>query len=246
VEQLAFVLSLAAVVLFFASGCVVSVRLILLWQRTRKLPELAVALALLGIGPLGFCLMALGRVLYDQSAPAAFGGAGLAIQNLGFAAALVFTWQVFRPDAAWAGALALAGIAGLGGTLALLAASPDEALGVAGHSDIGLKIATLCWASLESLRYWLRMRKRVAVGLTLPLVANRFLLWGFATACGAAAFAIVDAGLVWVSIDSARFAWLRIGLSLFGIAASVCLWLAFVPPESYRRYIASTVAEKDW
>ena len=38
--------------------------------------------------------------------------------------------------------------------------------------------ALYLWTSVESLTWWRRMHRRVALGLADPVVANRFFLWG--------------------------------------------------------------------
>ena len=57
-------LGIAGIAVFFAVGLVVSVRLLGLSRRSRRLPELLAGLGLLGIGPLGFCVMMAGVMLF--------------------------------------------------------------------------------------------------------------------------------------------------------------------------------------
>jgi hypothetical protein len=97
------------------------------------------------------------------------------------------------------------------------------------------------------------MRRRVALGLADPLVANRFVLWSVWT--GALGFA----ALLLLAVRSRAF-WLQlhgvdprvvmpaaipITAALAGIAvvcAGVAVWLAFFPPASYRRWVRAGVA----
>jgi hypothetical protein len=97
------------------------------------------------------------------------------------------------------------------------------------------------------------MRRRVALGLADPLVANRFVLWSVWT--GALGFA----ALLLFAVRSRAF-WLQlhgvdprvvmpaaipITAALAGIAvvcAGVAVWLAFFPPSSYRRWVRAGVA----
>ena len=47
---------------FFLVSLTVGVRLLLLWRRTRQLPELLIGIGVLGIGPVGFGLQMAGAV----------------------------------------------------------------------------------------------------------------------------------------------------------------------------------------
>ncbi len=79
------------------------------------------------------------------------------------------------------------------------------------------------------------MKRRVSLGLAEPIVANRFALWTIASVTGIVflftsvppMFAI---GEVWIAIDLVVFA-------VAGLATAGAYWLAFFPPESFRRYI---------
>jgi hypothetical protein len=97
-------------------------------------------------------------------------------------------------------------------------------------------------------RYARLMRRRVGLALADPLVANRFVLWSVWT--GALSFA----GLVLFAVRSRAF-WLQLNgidpriampaavpltaivAGLAAVSAGVAVWLAFFPPESYRRWL---------
>ena len=58
----------------------------------------------------------------------------------------------------------------------------------------GLQIGALCWGSAEAFGWWLRMHRRVAIGLGDAVVANRLLLWSIgagAAGLGSAIGAVV-------------------------------------------------------
>ena len=79
---------------FFLAGSVVSFRLLALWRQTRQLPELLCGLSMLGIGPLGFCLITAGMLAFPRTPLGAnIVFLGLVIQALGFLFGACFTWK---------------------------------------------------------------------------------------------------------------------------------------------------------
>ena len=65
---------------FFVVALTVGIRLLLLWGRTRQLPELLMGIGVLGIGPVGFGCMLVGAVSHSNPSieNAAFGVGTLA------------------------------------------------------------------------------------------------------------------------------------------------------------------------
>ena len=164
---------------------------------------------------------------------------------------------MFRKDSLGA-TLLVVGIAGALGIewLGLLEASTrgrtmEEILphtrpwGIAIVATLGLVFA---WTGAESLLYYQKLRRRLALGLGDPIVANRMLLWavaGFATVllCGVIAASML-AGMA--PLQSA-LPLCAIGTS--ALVASICWTLAFFPPASYlaallRRQAAVALAER--
>ena len=121
-------LGIAGIAVFFAVGLVVSLRLLGLARRTRQLPELLAGLGLLGIGPLGFCVLMAGVLLF-RGTPLAdvLRISGLGLQALGFVASATFTYRVFRPGSTAARALASAISVGLLGSFVSCALMPTRA-----------------------------------------------------------------------------------------------------------------------
>jgi hypothetical protein len=235
--------------IFLVASLAVGARLLALAARTRELPELALGSTLFIAGGLGGILYFLGT-----SHSSDLGALGLWVRGLGRLCLSVgalslwgFTWRVFRPGnraatalfclAACAIAIGFAGEALAGG---FRGGNFDTVWSCLGFVARGL---AYCWASLESLRYFGLMRRRFRIGLADPLLVNRFLLWGIATT---AAFGIYVVALINLLDHSAHDVaagvfsptW-ALSTSVLGLTSGVCLWLAFLAPAGYRRWIAS-------
>ncbi len=95
----------------------------------------------------------------------------------------------------------------------------------------------ITWAGVESIRYFGLLRKRLALGLADPIVADRFRLWGLAI-LSADAITVFGIGfnLMGQTITSSPIGAVLVGG--FGLATGACLWLAFIPPQAYLERIA--------
>ena len=229
-------------------GAVVGVRVLLLSRRTGQVPELLLGGSLLLYAAIGQPVMIASRPLgaalgYEARV------AALCLSLLAIASSLVclylFTRAVFRP----ASRPALAAV-WLGGGLAAVASvlivtsipltpgdyEPATRLGLALLS-VDFCVA-MAWTATESLLYHRQMKRRLAVGLADPVVANRFLLWG--TGCGVtslvpvAMIACVAAGL-----DVVMHPLPLLLMSVAGVVISACWSLTFFPPARYVRWLAA-------
>jgi hypothetical protein len=228
---------------FFFASLFVGVRLVLLWGRTRGLPELLVGIGVLGIGPVGFGLMTVADL--SRGAAPALSRALLAIALLAVSAGVFaqccFNWRVYHPGQVWVrrtvwavGALLVALY------LVDLRTSSFEGRGLLGASHMGrtvLQVGCLLWGAGEALRYWRMMRRRLRLGIADAVVTNRFFLWGLAAGAAGVGSGI---GLVtqWMTSTAAiEIPWLMLSSSIHGLTAAVAMWLAFVPTEAYKRFI---------
>ena len=228
---------------FFVSSLAIGLRLVWLARRNRGLPELLIGVSILGIGPAGFALMVIAMLLGANRPAVAFvalASAQLAIA-VGGLAAYVFTRTVFRPEAAWARALVWAGAGGFGAAFLGRFATGTYSLPMrldfwtqVGSFDM---IACLLWGSFESLHYYGRMRRRARLGLADAMITNRFLLWGLGI--GSAGLGSLLANVVMMVRGTAMMELdgLTLSNSMFGLAAAVLMWIAFLPPAGYRRWI---------
>ena len=238
-----------SLVIFVVASSVVGVRLLLLTRRTRQLPELLVGLGFATIGLLGYPIAVLsgfGRgSVADMHTDVWF--AGVLVMDAGLACLYAFTARVFRAGRVWAVWLvvALTGgsiVSGSGAWFALHEALPSELsfqvtrgwilLGQIGSG------AGFGWIGVES---WLQLRmaqRRSALGMGDPVIANRFLLWvlfaSFATGMNVANSCALLAG-----VSAAENFWVQAVMAVFGLGAAVAMYLAFLPPAGYLRWLGA-------
>ncbi len=240
---------------FFVASLAVGIHLLTLWWRTRALPELLIGLGVLGIGPVGFGLSTVGtRMLErngdDMTAQAIMIASTVALYG-GTIAKGVFNWRVYHPSSTPVRTVIYAGIGLLAlGFIARLLVfggrppSPSHPLAL---SQSLVQIAVLLWGSYEAIRYFSMMRKRIALGMADPVVCNRFLLWGIgAFAAGFGSLLATGVRLVIAPEAAAPLEpWVLASSSAHGSVAAVAMWLAFVPPSAYVRWIEGRGSARD-
>ena len=234
---------------FFLAATVVGVRLVALWWRTRQLPELLIASGVLGIGTFGFAFSVFAMLAFESHpgwARVLWGTAMLAM-SVGGTTTYVFTWIVFRHPQLWARAIVVLAAALFAGTWLAQLFTTGFAFHPGAMTDpitlvaSGVRIGALAWASIESLAWWRMMRRRGRLGMGNPVVENRFLLWGVgigAAALGSVVGLVVPMLTSLTSMDPV----LQLSSSLHGLAAAVAMWLAFLPPPAYLRWVESRAA----
>jgi hypothetical protein len=223
------------------SSLVVGIRLLLLWRRTRRLPELMIACGILGIGPLSFIFIMVGTSSLEALpglATVCLAGAVLSTSGGAFAAA-VFNWRVFHPDSRTLRRLLIVL------AFAFAGAFLWEAIATGFMDYTGLRMysvlstGVLLWGAAESLRYFAMMRRRGKLGLADPLVTNRFLLWGLGIGAAGVGSAISVAAQVFTGQHMLEVPWVMVSNSLHGLTAAVLMWVAFIPPGFYQRFVES-------
>jgi hypothetical protein len=178
--------------------------------------------------------------LADWMTPLSF--LGRVCTGAGITAVGLFTWQVFRPEARWARALALGSaiFIALGISMSVLRGDWE------GYSALSNpffwlewlgEMTPLVWVGVESFLRYAGARRRAHFGLTDPIVANRFFIWGLFGVAQASAMA----AMVPMSIEYERYGTfsplmdsLMGGLEMLSVAL---VWLTFFPPEFYRRWL---------
>jgi len=227
---------------FFVVSSVVGIRLLLLSHRTRQLPELLIGVGILGIGPLGFGLSMLAAVPGRSTLPGVtLVGCSFLALFIGATSQYLFAWYVFRLRDAWARPLCVAAVLLLAGAYAgdILSNGLINRTRGGAFFWIGtiLRVGVLGWNAAESFAYWLRMRRRLRLGLADPVVTNRFFLWGLGSGFAFLGSCIGGAAIAATGFSSSRLPGLALLLSVHGGLAAIAMWLAFVPPRRYRRWI---------
>jgi hypothetical protein len=235
---------LASAMAFVVAGAGVGVKLLRLARRTRGFPERVVGFSLFVLSGVAWPLMlaAGADALPAPGLRVALAGASLAMA-FGWSGVFLFTWRVFRPGPGWARTLAGVGIsaelaAGLGGTIRALVLPDAAALRTPAPSGLVLLLGAqvvYAWTAVESFRYRALLRRRVPLGLADPVVADRFGLWGWTGVLGGGSIAPATWAMLSGGDPNSLSNHLVIGLC--GLACSGVLYLAFLPPAAYTRFV---------
>lgn len=237
--------------LFVVTVTVVGVRMLMLARRTRGRHELLMGAGMILIGALGFpggAVSGFGRAVGEMNIPLWF--LFTWITQVGLLLIYAFTWQVFRPKAWWGKAIVAGGgllmfVGLVVSAIALASALPDANstavarkgmfIGMAGYSGCFL------WSAIEGFVHHRSAKRRLAIGLADPVVANRFLLWG---CFGVAATAISVSSFIGnaIGVDPMSSPLVLVPMGVLGFAASVAMYLAFLPPASYLARVRASAA----
>jgi hypothetical protein len=244
--------------IFMGVASAAAVRLLLLWRRTRALPELAIGAGLGCMAFVGLPLSAVGRIPALVTTPLGRWSFAVAMFANAFGLFLiyVFTWSVFRRNALWARTLL-----GCVATLLLGFASGASMANLDGENlgaimrralphnmgIIAMTAVAFLWTGIESGVYYRAARLRTSVGLADPVVTNRFLLW----AIGSWTSALLCGGLLvaaWRGMVIAADPIALYGIALAGVVMTSSWYLAFFSPVGYRRWIEGRAGriQADW
>lgn len=238
-------LGLLGVVAFALASAAVGVRLLALARRTRQAPELAMGLAFVVSGAIGFPLLTGASIVVETG-----GSAGLAHVLLALGAFSTFAgyvglgvgcWRIYRPASRWPLAPIALGTAIVAGAGCLVAGATGTAgaatRDAAFWTGVGVGSLTFGWNALESFVLHARLRRRRALGLADPAVVHRVLLWGVGST---AACAMTLHGIALrIAIGPVVADGQRIVSSILGLVAAVAIGLAFFPPAALRRQPAT-------
>jgi hypothetical protein len=234
--------SLAALVAFCVMGAVVGWKVRRLARSGGGEPERHISRCLLGICAIGYPIMMTGQALPFHAAHVAAVFLGVSAVNYGLLSGFRFTRCVFRPEVAWLGP-ALAGVGALlvvqtvGMTWQVAQATPGVQPGSFWTLSSSLVSAVgFGWTALEALAYGSRLRLRVPLGLADPLVVNRVFLWALVGTSSVLINTVNVAGIL-RGINVLQDPVTMLATGVLGSLNSVALWLAFLPPEAYARWI---------
>jgi hypothetical protein len=242
-----------AMLLFVVSCSAVGVRLLWLAKTGGGRPALLCGNGFCLIAMLGFPLgvisgMGVARV-GDVLLPLA--AVGLAANVLGISCFYVFTVSVFRPNALWAHTLAgaaiacmaMACVANIGGLM--VAQSHLSSFEVTwGWTGVFNAMCMLCfaWMGLEGMTEWWKSRRRLALGLSDPVVSNRLLMWGL-FGLSTTLLCVVLLLVLLSRQPTATSAVAQVAQAGFGLLSSAAAMLAFFPPPAYLVRLRRKLAE---
>jgi hypothetical protein len=162
------------------------------------------------------------------------------LQALGQASIATFTWRVFRPDAGWARVLVGGLFCGMAALAAWQTAGPGWVSFAATQKGPWsfLSVFTLTalgWAGTEALLYHRKLVLRLALGLADAVATDRMRLWSISILTAFAISALVSGMRAAGHTLDPR----EMGLFLgpLGIVSAGSMWLAFVPPARYLRWV---------
>ncbi len=245
---------LVGTALFVGVSLLVAIRLLLLARRTHRRPELFLGLGLLGTAVLGYGAMISAAILrgLDRSfstTPLDRGlqAIGQVVHDAGVTMIVLFVLTVFRPTERWARVLAGMLLAALWiGHVGWEFENRYEFVG-RGHGLWWLRYGVIwtypIWTMVESYRYWATMRRRAAIGLAEPLIANRFFLWGSGSFGTLLAIWISSSSLFLAGSPELLAAWvpaIQVATAVAGIATVTLYYLTFFPPIFYQRWVAGS------
>ena len=247
---------MVATSLFVVISAVVGVRLLLLARRTRCKPELLLGMGVLGTAVLGYGVMIAAivargpeKVVATRTIEQVLQGVGVVLHDVGVTCFVLFVLFTFRAGERWAKALATVVLGSLWiGQIGWESQNHFRSATI-GDGFWWLRYAVIwtypLWAMVESYRYWALMRRRLALGLVDPMVANRFFLWGTGSLGTCIAIWMSSLPLLFVN-DPVRALTLmppiQIATATVGIVTVVVYYLTFFPPAAYKRWVTGTPA----
>jgi hypothetical protein len=227
-----------------AVAAVVGIKMLSLTWRTREFPEAALGVHIL-ILVLGYMVEFAGITAAEEFGVFAvlLRGVGNLCYVIAILVYLLFTWRVFRPGSRVAAAVAWVSI------LALVVGWSGEVF--TSDFDFGAgrfrapwfwiafipRLICMGWATGEALLEYRRARRRTRLGLSDPLVSNRFLLWGLAALSEFLIYVAVMSGILRGVPSDFLNGTTALVVSALGMSAAITILLAFMPPRAYRHWI---------
>lgn len=241
------VLSLIGIAAFMLTALFVGTRLLVLWWKTRKLPELLLGTAVLCIGFLAFAVGTAAKLLLVGS-PELRGpltGIGLFVECFGQMTLVLFSWRVFRPrsklGATFAASLVVFILAAfLGEILSGQYLRYSDSLQSTGPFVPLAQVArgsAPAWMSFECFSFHGKLRRRLAIGLADPMVVNRVALWGVGIGASAVGYAFTTVHRLVYGLGLKEHVWAVTTVSMLGMVSAIALGTAFFPPAAYRRWV---------
>jgi len=232
--------------LFMLASLLLGGRLFWLGVRQGRLPELLLGGGLMLTGGIGYPLVIVAQMVPDLSdaTRSALVIGHMSCNVVGFSFISYFNRRVFRPTERWAGVAM--GVIVVSESLFMMLQLFDpgalvfaqEATG-AWNCNLYLGIVVLSWSAVESLRLYRMQRRQAAIGLGDAVVMNRMFLWGFSMLTAVTISTLVT--LLEALGIPVIGTWLAALISgPLGLICATSLYLAFLPPARYLRWIESS------
>jgi hypothetical protein len=241
--ETAFLLELLAGIFFV----IAAVPLLRLAARTRQIPERILGITFLLMG-VSYLFYETPYALENEALLVPFSFVGRLLWNASVVTTAAFTRVVFHRDEPWAGVLVRGIVVLLFAGLAISAHQGDlEGMAPIGNPGFWLEwvgqVIPFVWVAVDSLLEYSHSRRRARVGLSEPLVSNRYLLFaGFGLAQLATVVLLIPM-YIGYETDGGRFTntmdQMMGSLEMLTIAI---IWLAFFPPRFYRNWIERAAA----
>ena len=240
----------AAFILEFLAGIffvIASVPLLRLAQRTEQVPE-----RILGIT---FLLMGVSYLFYE--APYALENEALIVPlslvgrllwNASVVATAAFTREVFHRDQPWADTIVWGVVFLLVVGLVVSALQGDfEGMAPIGNPGFWLEwvgqAIPFIWVAVDALKEYSGSRRRARIGLSDPLVSNRYLLFASFGLLQLATVVLLVPMYIAYETESGAFSdTMDRLLGSLEMLTVVAVWLAFFPPRFYRGWIERAAA----
>jgi hypothetical protein len=240
----AFILELLAGIFFV----VAAVPLLRLAARTQQIPERILGIAFLLMGT-SYLFYEAPYALKDDALIVPLSLVGRLLWNASVVTIAVFTRVVFHRDQPWARALVWGIVALLLVGLAISAHHGDlEGMAPIGNPGFWLEwvgqAIPFVWVAVDAITEYSSARRRARIGLSGPLVSNRYLLFAGFGLAQLATIVILIPMYIGYETDDGGFTdsmdQLMGSLEMLTIAI---IWLAFFPPRFYRSWIERAAAQ---
>jgi hypothetical protein len=242
--------------MFVAVSAIVGFRMLLLWRRSGCRPELFLGCGVLGTAVFGYGVLIAASVVRGPGnnvdttmLQLGLQGSGVVLHDLGVTCFVLFVLSTFRAGERWAIALAALLIGSIWiGDVGWESVNRFRDAGI-GNAFWWMRYGVIwtypLWAIVESYWYYGLMRRRLALGLVDPLVANRFFLWGTGSLGTLAAIWVSSIPFMLVNDPARALAWMpqiQVVTATVGVVTVVAYYLTFFPPAAYKRWVLGAPA----
>jgi len=242
-EGTPYILELSAGLCFVAAG----IALLRLAKRTRETPErlLGITFSLMGVSYF-FYELPFATATEDLLVPLSV--CGRLTWNASIVFTALFTQHVFHPGQAWSRLLpwSASGLIALG-LLVSIAYGDWDGMAPRGNPGFWIEFAgqliPFGWVACVAGAETLKARRRMSVGLSDALLCNRFLLFAMFGSLQFLTILLVAVMYMGFEAGEGFSTGSDVLLGSIEIASVLAIWLAFFPPDFYRRWVTGSAHE---